>query len=308
METLIVNNAIAIAERRLFAAYGLSCESRSLPLADPALAVRVLESGAGSPVVFVHGSGMTAATWAPVLAQLPDRRALAVDLPGFGLSDSYSYTGRTLRQHAVAQLTSLLDALGLDRVPLVGTSLGAMWTLCMALDAPQRVTSVVALGMPAVALPGLHADAYFKLLTTPGIGRLVSRAPAPRTAAAARKGMAKVLGPRALARTPDVFFDVVCAAMTKPGWGQAMWSHLNLAMRRGRPRPGTALTDEELRSIAVPVSFGWGDSDVYGGPEIGEQAVSVLPHGSLTVIEGGHAPFLDDPERCAQLVHAMPVR
>jgi pimeloyl-[acyl-carrier protein] methyl ester esterase len=81
-----------------------------------------------------------------------------------------------------------------------------------------------------------------------------------------------------------------------------MWSHLNLAMRFGRARPGNVLGDDELRSIETPVQLIWGDGDVYGGPEIGERAAALLPDARLEVIEGGHAPFLDEPERCAELI------
>jgi pimeloyl-ACP methyl ester carboxylesterase len=297
-----MSDSLLTAERRLFTAYGLHLRSRSVRLADPDLEVAVRESGEGEPVLFVHGSGMNGATWAPVLAALNGNRAIAVDLPGFGRSAAYEYSGRSLRRHAVAQLTSLLDALELERVPIVGTSLGAMWALCLAVDAPERVSAVVALGMPAAALPGLRGDPYFKLMTTPGIGRLVSRAPAPKDVAATRKGMARVIGERALAGTPDELFEVVRLGMARPGWGRAMWTHLNLAMRRGRPRPGNALTDDELRAIDVPVHFIWGDGDVYGGPEIGRRAVDLLPDGRIDVIEGNHAPFLDDPELCARIV------
>ncbi len=84
-----------------------------------------------------------------------------------------------MREHAVAQLTSLLDALEIERARLVGTSLGAMWALCLALDVPARVESIVALGVPAVCLPGMRGNAYFKIMTTPGIGRLIARVPPP---------------------------------------------------------------------------------------------------------------------------------
>ena len=107
------------AERRLFERYGLTVKRGTLALRDPPTAIGVRECGDGAPVVFVHGSGMSGPTWAPVLAHLPDRRCIAIDLPGFGRSAPYSYTGRTLREHAVAQLSSALDALGLDRAPLV---------------------------------------------------------------------------------------------------------------------------------------------------------------------------------------------
>src|SRR4051812_38160683 len=164
---MTAREAFVDAERRLFAFYGLGCESRSLALDDPALSIAVRESGAGDPVVLIHGSGMSGATWAPVMAHLRDCRSIAIDLPGFGLSDPQSYSGRSLRAHATAQVTSVLDALQLERAALVGTSLGGMWALCMAVDAPERVRAVVSIGMPAVALPGVRGDPFFTLLTIP---------------------------------------------------------------------------------------------------------------------------------------------
>ena len=114
-----------------------------------------------------------------MLPHLQDRRIHAFDLPGFGLSDPHDYSGRSLRRHAVAQVGSMLDALGLERATVVGTSLGAMWALCMALEQPERVRSVVALGIPAVSLAGMRGDPYFRAMTTPGVRALVGRAPAP---------------------------------------------------------------------------------------------------------------------------------
>jgi pimeloyl-ACP methyl ester carboxylesterase len=58
------------AERALLGEYGITAQSRDVRLADPALGVRVLETGAGEPLLLVHGSGMSAPTWAPMLAQL----------------------------------------------------------------------------------------------------------------------------------------------------------------------------------------------------------------------------------------------
>ncbi len=299
----MTRQAFEDAERRLFARYGLACESGSVALRDPAVSIGMLECGAGDPVVFIHGSGMSGPTWAPVLAELPDRRSIAIDLPGFGLSDPFSYTGRSLRRHAVAQLTSLLDALGLQRVPLVGTSLGAMWALCLALEAPERVSAVVCIGMPAVALPGVRADPFFRLMTLPGLGRVAARAiPPPKSVKATRRGMKGVVGQAALDRTPDEYFEMVSAGMRMPGWRQAMWTHLNLALRSGRARPNNALTDAELRSIATPVLFIWGRDDRYGGPEIGRRAAELIPGAHLEVVPGNHAPMLDDPQRCAALI------
>jgi pimeloyl-ACP methyl ester carboxylesterase len=301
--------ALEDAERRLFARYGLAPAYRSLALRDPPVSMAVRETGAGDPVVFIHGSGMSGATWAPVLAHLPDHRSIAVDLPGFGLSDPHSYSGRPLHAHAVAQLTSALDALGLDRAPLVGTSLGGMWALCLAVEAPERVAAVVAIGMPGVALPGVHGDPFFTLMTIPGLGRIASRVlPVPGSVKAARRGMKNVMGRAALDRTPDELFEVISAGMRMPGWREAMWTHLNLALRFGRGRPENPLTETELRSIAAPVQLIWGRDDVYGGPEIGRRAAALIPGARLEVVPGNHAPFLDDPERCAALIRETVAR
>ncbi len=298
----MATNAFAEAERQLFAACGATVATRRVRLADPPLDVRVIEAGEGPPLLLVHGSGMSASTWAPLMPFLPDRRLIAFDLPGFGLSDTHDYSGRSLRAHAVAQLTSLLDVLELERVPIVGTSLGGMWALSLAVDAPQRVTAVASLGVPAIALPGMHGDPFFTALSTPGLRHVVARLGSPSVAMTRRSMASGVVGPRGAERAPDGFFATVHAGMRQPGFRTAMMSHMWLAMRRGKPRPENFLSDAELRGIAAPVLMIWGDEDPYGGPEIGRRAAALMPNAQLEVIPGRHAPFLDDPERCGQLI------
>ena len=293
------------AERQLFHACGLDVASRRLQLTDPPLAVRVLESGDGPPLVLVHGSGMSATTWAPLMPHLEGHRLIAFDLPGFGLSDAFDYSGRSLRRHAVAQLTSLLDALGIERAPIVGTSLGGMWALCFALDAPDRVTAVGSLGVPAVVLPGMHGDPFFTALSTPGVRQVVIRIGSPSVAFTRRSLARGVIGPRAAERAPEGFFAVVHEGMHQPAFRNAMLSHMQLAMRFGRPRPENLLADAELKRIAAPVLMIWGDEDPYGEPAIGERAAALMPDARIKVIPGRHAPFVDDPERCGALINDL---
>ena len=231
----------------------------------------------------------------------PDR----VRSPGFGLSDAFDYRGRPLRAHAVAQLTSLLDALDLERVPIVGTSLGGMWALCLAVDAPDRVSALASLGVPAAALPGMHGDPAFTALSTPLLRQLVARIRSPNVATTRRAGARGVIGPRAAERAPDGFFEVVHEGMRQPGFRTAMLSHMWLAMRFGRPRPENFLSDIELGQLRVPVLMIWGNEDPHGGPEIGQRACSRLPDAHLEVMPGRHAPFLDDPERCGAFIDEL---
>jgi pimeloyl-ACP methyl ester carboxylesterase len=290
------------AEARLLSEYGVAHASRRLRLADPGLDARVLETGAGAPLLMLHGSGMSAPTWAPLLAGLTGRRVHAFDLPGFGLSDPYDYAGRSLRRHGAALVASMLDALELERATVAATSFGAMLALYAALAHPERIASVVAFGIPAVALAGMRGDGYFRAMTTPGLRALVSRVPAPKSAKATRRASAGALGRHAAGRLPDAFFELMRATMGMPGWRRAMTSQLNLALRAGRPRPENVLSDDELRAIEVPVRLVLGDADAYGRPEVGERAVALLPDARLDVVSGGHAPFLDHPLLCAEAI------
>jgi pimeloyl-ACP methyl ester carboxylesterase len=236
------------------------------------------------------------------MPHLAGHRLIAVDLPGFGLSDPLDYGGRSLREHAVAQLSSLLDALGLERAAVVGTSLGGMWALCLAVEAPDRVSAVCSLGVPAVALAGMHGDPFFTALSTPGVRHVVARIRSP-SVAVTRASLARgAIGPRGANRAPDGFFAVVHEGMRQPGYRTAMLSHMWLAMRRGHPRSENFLVEAELRCIAAPVLMIWGDADPYGPPEIGQRAAAIIPNARLEVIPGRHAPFLDDPQRCAAAI------
>lgn len=109
-------------------------------LAWPAAAAA--RSGAELPVVLLHGSPGSARnfeTLGPLLAA-QGRRALAVDLPGFGRSagDVPSYS---IRAHARATL-ALLDALAIERAHLVAWSMGGGVALEAASLAPERVASI----------------------------------------------------------------------------------------------------------------------------------------------------------------------
>src|SRR5436305_4450412 len=271
------------AERRLFLECGVQVATRRIRLADPPVAVRVLEAGDGPPLVLVHGSGMSASTWAPLMPYLGPRRLVGFDLPGFGLSDAFDYGGRPLRSHAVAQLTSLLDALDLERVPIVGTSLGGMWALCLAVAAPNRVAAVSSLGVPAVALPGMHGDPAFTALSTPVVRQIVARIGSPSVAMTRRALARGAIGPRAAEQAPEGFFEVVHEGMRQPGFRTAMLTHMQLALRLGRPRPENFLSDTELRNLAVPVLMILRDEDPHRGPAMDPRACAHSLHALIEV-------------------------
>ncbi|MFF5624326.1 alpha/beta fold hydrolase [Microbacterium sp. NPDC012755] len=110
----------------------------------PRYVANVLERpGEGPAVVFVHGNVSSAAFYQPTMLALPDGvRALAIDLRGFGDSETKPVDAtRGLRDFS-DDVLSVLDALGLDAVHLVGWSMGGGVVMQVALDAPERVLSL----------------------------------------------------------------------------------------------------------------------------------------------------------------------
>src|SRR4051812_14417644 len=99
----------------------------------------------GEAVLFVHGNVSSALFWQqPLLAvaETGRHRPLAVDLRGYGDTDPLPIdAGRGVRDWA-DDIGALVEALGLERVHLVGWSMGAGVVLQYLLDAPERVSSV----------------------------------------------------------------------------------------------------------------------------------------------------------------------
>jgi pimeloyl-ACP methyl ester carboxylesterase len=101
--------------------------------------------GGGEAVIFVHGNVSSAVFWQQQLLALADtgrHRVLAVDLRGYGDAEPLPVDATRGVRDWSDDLAALVDALALDRVHLVGWSMGAGIVLQYLLDAPSRVASV----------------------------------------------------------------------------------------------------------------------------------------------------------------------
>ena len=117
-------NSFTEAQHRMLARFAVEAESRFIDVPVVNGRAQVLVAGEGPPVMMVGGIGTPAAMWAPLMAQLPAFHLHAVDLPGFGLTDTKRDLTRHYRATAVQFLCETLDQLGLDRAPFVASSLG----------------------------------------------------------------------------------------------------------------------------------------------------------------------------------------
>lgn len=121
------------------------------------------DMGSGFPVLLIHGSGPGVSAWANwrlVMPKLAEKsRVIAPDMVGFGFTErpqNYTYSMDNWVQHALG----LLDALGLEKVDLVGNSFGGAVSLALTIRHPQRVRRLVLMGSAGVHFeitPGLDA-------------------------------------------------------------------------------------------------------------------------------------------------------
>jgi pimeloyl-ACP methyl ester carboxylesterase len=111
---------------------------------------QLFELGTGAPLLYIHGGLGGAYELVPILGALAEnRRVVAVDRPGHGLADPFDYRGVDLLDHARTFVGDILDALELSTVDVVANSMGALWSVAFAVDAPSRVSRLALVGAPA---------------------------------------------------------------------------------------------------------------------------------------------------------------
>jgi len=112
--------------------------------------------GSGAPLLLLHGSGpgvSAFANWRLVMGPLAEHtRVLAPDLAGFGYSEIPAGLAFS-REVWLRQIVDFLDAVGVDRVSVVGNSFGGSMALALAIHHPERVDKLILMGSV-----GVHFD------------------------------------------------------------------------------------------------------------------------------------------------------
>lgn len=107
------------------------------------LRLNVETAGDGFPLLLLHGFTGSVGTWRPFAAEWAAFRTVAVDLVGHGESDAPAGEARYAMERCAADVTALLDALGIERAAVLGYSLGGRVALHLALAAPERIAALV---------------------------------------------------------------------------------------------------------------------------------------------------------------------
>ena len=98
--------------------------------------------GKGNRLLCVHGLTANCRCWDVIASSLaPENNILAIDLRGRGLSDKPS-TGYSM-QHHIRDIYNVLDDLDIERIVLLGHSLGAFISLAFAATYPERTEKII---------------------------------------------------------------------------------------------------------------------------------------------------------------------
>lgn len=274
------------AQARMLAAHGIDASERWVDAPSVGGRAHVLVAGEGPPVVVLNGVGVPAAMMAPLMARLEGFSLHAVDLPGFGLTDTTRGFTADLRTSASRFLLDVFDGLGLDRAAIVANSLGSLWATWLATDHPTRVATLAHVGCPALFL-GTSAPLPMRLVSVRPLGWLLTRLqpPSPRQVLQ----LSRIVHEHPL---PAVLADLILATERLDHFDATFRATLNRLLRLRGSRPEMAVDADQLAAIESPTLVVVGRNDPMGGPLVGRAIAAAAPDGECRVVDGGHAPWI----------------
>ncbi|MBX7077621.1 MAG: alpha/beta hydrolase [Nannocystaceae bacterium] len=220
-----------------------------------------------------------------------DRRELVLDLPGAGESDRPR--PEAVRDYELSWLAECvaqtLDALGVERLDVVGHGVGALVGMALAVLRPQQVGALVAIAPP---LGPLQLPHELRLASLPAVGEAafatVYRAADLRRTLAGWRAVPSSLGELA----PALYWD----RLARDG-GLAAARALLLQLERA---PALAAA---YAPLSCPTLLVWGDRDAAITAADRQGWTAALPRASTVVIEGcGHAIPEEQPRALAAAI------
>jgi pimeloyl-ACP methyl ester carboxylesterase len=256
-------------------------------------------AGSGPVIVLLHGVGDSSTTWEPVHARLAQRfTVIAPDLLGHGESDK-PRADYSLAAFANG-LRDLLTALEIDRVTLVGHSLGGGIAAQFAYQYPEfvervvlvsagGVTKDVSLALRAAAMP-MGAEAL-SLLRIPGAASALELA---------SRAVGSVVGSTRFTRDVASLPRLI-GGLRKPGAVAAFARTLRSVVdTQGQ---FVTMLDRTYLMQDLPVQIIWGEDDLIIPAGHARLAHQQIPGSRLVILEeSGHMPHGDHPERFVHIV------
>jgi pimeloyl-ACP methyl ester carboxylesterase len=255
--------------------------------------VGVVDTGGdGPPLLFIHGLGGIWQNWLlNIPAFMGSHRCVAVDLPGFGLSEAPA--GEISMPGFAHTVDEVCDQLGIEEPVVVGNSMGGFVGAELAVSFPTRVSKLV-----LVAAAGLSTEYLSREPLLAG-----ARAFMALTARTGLRGSPVVKRPRLrrialqpVVRYPERLSVPLATELVKganaPGFMEAFGALMSYSFR------------DKLERIEVPALVVWGRNDMLipvADAEMFEHLIGDNAH-SVIFEDTGHLPMLERPTRFNELL------
>ncbi|MEU8132266.1 alpha/beta fold hydrolase [Streptodolium elevatio] len=266
-------------------------------------------AGEGPPLLLVHGIGDSSETWLPVVAELARRHTvIAPDLLGHG-SSAHPRADYAVAAYACG-MRDLLGVLDIERVTVVGHSLGGGVAMQFAYQFPERCERLVLVGTAGIGrdvhpllrlAAGPGAEVTLPLATAGPVRGLV-RALVPLLRGIGRWGDGRLSGWTRLGLGAD--FDYVLGRYQSLADTTARQAFLR-TLRAGVDARGQVITmlDRSYLAAGLPTLILWGALDPVIPVAHARIAHAAMPGSLLRVFpDSGHFPHHDDPAGFAKAV------
>ena len=254
-------------------------------------------------LLLLHGWSDSADTWRPLLARLAarGRRALALDMPGFGQADRMDRDEAVLPQldRFLAAAVEHASEQGAGApVVVAGNSLGGL----AAMRAAENDEPAIA-GIVPIAPAGLEMARWFPIVESAPLVRMILRAPVPLPEAVVRESVGRVYRALAFARPSEVD-PAVIRSFTRHVRSRR---DVIRVLATGRRLLGEIRDPFQLARIRCPVLLVWGAEDRMVFSSGAERVLREIPGARLELIENcGHCPQIEAADRLAELLDEFP--
>ena len=232
--------------------------------------VNLRRGGSGQPLLFLHGASGAPAVL-PFMEKLAERfEVLVPEHPGYGLSDEPEWLENI---HDVAYFyLDFLRSLQLDKVTLVGSSMGGWMAMEMAVRDTSRIGSLVLVAPAGIRAPGVEPADIFLLPPEEVVRRLFFD---PKLAAAR---LAEPMTPEAL--------------------DMSLKNRHTTARLAWEPRLYDPNLPKWLHRIGVPVKIIWGKEDRILPAAFADHYRKLFPKADIEIVpDCGHLPHVERAER-----------
>jgi pimeloyl-ACP methyl ester carboxylesterase len=256
-----------------------------------------VDSGSGEAILFVHGLLGSHRNWRYLVDRLDNTNRVTVpDLFGHGASEKHE--GDYSPSAQAATLRDLINHLGIDRVTIVGHSLGGGISLAFCYLFPERVERLVLVGTGGL---GREVSPVLRAASLPVADWVL-----PVIASPWVRGGAEIVGRGLSLFGWRASHDIRAAweGFTELSDADARRAFLATTRAVMNSRGQTIAAHEYLLELAaLPVLVVWGTNDMVIPVDHAKRLSELAPACRVEIFEGaGHFPHLDQPDRFADVL------